>query len=340
MKKVNPTCVGTGLVALDVVLNGNPLTPPKLHAGGSCGNVLTILSFLGWNAFPIARLTSNRATKELVKDLKKWNVNTTLISKKSDGSTPIIIHRILKDKKGNPKHKFEFTLPGTNEYLPGYKPVLSKDVEKIIEKQTSTLVFYFDRISRSSIELAKHYRSKGGLVFFEPTSMKDPKLFGECLQVSHILKYSHERIPMYKQLFPTLQVPLEIETLGSKGLQYRTGNTREWKSIAPFYLDSVIDAAGAGDWSTAGIIIKLAYDGAVQFFQKSDKEIQAALKTGQAFGALNCLFDGARGMMYHLSPDEIIKHVQELLENKRLTLIFYQSKQKLLKEPFDIKSLL
>ncbi|MBK7635904.1 MAG: hypothetical protein IPJ13_17690 [Saprospiraceae bacterium] len=88
-----PICVGAGLVALDVVINGNPKIPLKLFAGGSCGNVLTILSFLNWETLPIARLNVNNASQELLTDLKPWNVNTSLITQSSDGSTPIIIQK-------------------------------------------------------------------------------------------------------------------------------------------------------------------------------------------------------------------------------------------------------
>ena len=38
--------VGAGLVALDVVLDERTATPPRLWAGGTCGNVLSILAFL------------------------------------------------------------------------------------------------------------------------------------------------------------------------------------------------------------------------------------------------------------------------------------------------------
>ena len=70
----NAVCIGTGLLALDVILNGSPTTPPKFNAGGSCGNVLTILSFLDWSIFPIARLADNKASIELLNDLNNWNV--------------------------------------------------------------------------------------------------------------------------------------------------------------------------------------------------------------------------------------------------------------------------
>jgi len=65
-KEINPICIGAGLVALDVVINGNPKIPLKLFAGGSCGNVLTILSFLNWDAFPVARLKKKRCVKEII----------------------------------------------------------------------------------------------------------------------------------------------------------------------------------------------------------------------------------------------------------------------------------
>ena len=114
----NNVCVGTGLVALDIILNDNKKTEPLITAGGSCGNVLTILSFLGWNSYPIARLDESEATQLILEDLAKNNVNTSLISKKEDGSAPIIIHRILTDRNGNPKHRFEFRSPKTGNGFP------------------------------------------------------------------------------------------------------------------------------------------------------------------------------------------------------------------------------
>ena len=51
-----PVVAGTGLVALDVVINHATGSPQKVFAGGTCGNVLTILSYLGWLSYPIARM--------------------------------------------------------------------------------------------------------------------------------------------------------------------------------------------------------------------------------------------------------------------------------------------
>lgn len=321
--KNKPTCLGTGLVALDVILNGNPATPAKLCVGGSCGNVISILSYLGWDSKPIARLSKNTATKNILKDFSNFNVKTDLVSKADDGSTPIIIHRILKDKNGNPKHRFEFRVPGTNDWLPGYKPVLSSAVETITKKQSKSQVFYFDRVSRSSIDLAKFYKEKGALIIFEPTSYKEDKQFSECLAVADIVKFSSDRITNYSQLFPSPIAPLEIETLGNDGLQYRlkSGTKKGWQKIAPFKLTNIIDAAGAGDWCTAGIINELGQNGVKSFYSANKDGIEKALNIGQAMGAINCTFDGARGIMYNMDYKALNELISKLVTKKDISKI-------------------
>lgn len=321
--KSKPTCLGTGLVALDVILNGSPTTPAKLCVGGSCGNIISILSYLGWNAKPIARLSKNTAAKNILKDFTSFNVKTDLISRASDGSTPIIIHRILKDKNGNPKHRFEFRVPGTREWLPSYKPVLSNTVEAITKKQPESEVFYFDRVSRSSIDLAKFYKEKGALIIFEPSSYKEDKQFSECLSVADIVKFSSDRITNYSELYPTPIAPLEIETLGGAGLQYRMKSTNKkgWRKLTPLKVTNIIDTAGAGDWCTAGIINELGQKGAKSFYSADNDTIENALNIGQALGALNCTFDGARGIMYNIDYKTLNEIVSKLISRKDISKI-------------------
>ena len=51
-----PKIFGTGLIALDMVIGPDPETPVRCWAGGTCGNVLSILAWFGWDAYPIARM--------------------------------------------------------------------------------------------------------------------------------------------------------------------------------------------------------------------------------------------------------------------------------------------
>jgi sugar/nucleoside kinase (ribokinase family) len=333
MKKA--VCVGTGLVALDIILNGNPKTPPKFYTGGSCGNVLSILSYLGWASYPIARLDNDKATTKILSDLKRWDVKRDLISVTDDGSTPIIIHRILKDKAGNPKHRFEFKDPETKEWLPSYKPVLSKKVIDIAQKLSFTPnVFYFDRVNRASINLAKLYNSEGALVFFEPSSMGDNKLFMEAASASHIIKFSSDRISNYRKLFKKSIATLEIETLGAKGLKFRYSknkNSESWHAIDPIKVDNLIDFAGAGDWCSAMVINLLGKAGKFGFQKKNISDIISALYQAQHLSVLNCFFDGARGIMYNLEINRVKSFLTILKSSKKVDFGQFLSSKKIRK---------
>ena len=322
-----PVCWGAGLIALDVIVNGSPNTPPKLTAGGSCGNVMTILSFLGWSSNPVARLADNNATKELLEDFKNWKVKTEFVTTNNSGSTPIIIHRILKNKKGNPVHRFEFKNPNTGAWLPGYKPLLSKGIPNIASQLPTPNVFYFDRVSRATIDLATEANNKGAVVFFEPSSIGDESHFQECLKVSHIIKFSNERIPDFKKIFKSPQVDLEIETLGKDGLNFRSAKGKgkgNWNKIEPFKISELTDSAGAGDWCAAGIINNLCREGHGGLKKKKASDIKLALLSGQLLGAVNCFFDGARGIMYSLDKkkfnriSKIIPSTEENLSKAKI----------------------
>ena len=83
------SCAGTGFIVLDVIRNsvGNNSTE-KRFAGGSCGNVLTILAYFGWNANAVGRIGDDHAGRELVADLGKWGVETKLLEVEPGRGTP------------------------------------------------------------------------------------------------------------------------------------------------------------------------------------------------------------------------------------------------------------
>src|SRR5438445_3433097 len=120
-----PVAIGTGLVALDVILTDNKDQQPRYFAGGTCGNVLTILRYLGWRSNPIARLSPGAAADRVLNDLKAQGVSTDFMTRRRDGSTPVIIHRIRRGHNGEPYHTFSWRCPSCGAHLPGYKAVLS-----------------------------------------------------------------------------------------------------------------------------------------------------------------------------------------------------------------------
>lgn len=315
------SCFGAGLVALDVILNGNPSTLPKLSAGGSCGNVLSILSYLGWSSYPIARLANDQAAAELIQDLNRWHVHTNHITINDDGSTPIIIHRILKDKIGKPIHRFEFRDPETKTWLPQFKAITKSIAANIIGENIKPNIFYLDRMNPGTFELAKYLKSKGTIIFFEPSSNRDESQFEKFLSIADIVKFSHERVAGFSEKYSSITCYLEIETLGKDGLVYRTKKSskpNQWKRIKGFSLSSIQDTAGAGDWCTAGIIQSLFASEQVVLSDIGILCLEEAMRFGQALGALNCIYDGARGLMYYYYPEKLISVAQKFIAEKTI----------------------
>lgn len=65
-----PISVGAGFLALDLLLLGKERTKAnERYAGGSCGNVLSILSHLDWESYPVARLGTGRSARNVIDDL-------------------------------------------------------------------------------------------------------------------------------------------------------------------------------------------------------------------------------------------------------------------------------
>lgn len=306
-----PKVLGTGLIALDIVINAESNREPYYWAGGTCGNVMTILSFLGWHSFPVARLNGDTASRRVIDDFKSWNVALDFAATEPTAETPIIIHTISRDKAGHPRHKFSFNCPHCGAWLPSYKAVLASTARKIALEVTDHQVFFFDRASRASITLAQESAKNGALVVFEPVSVSDPRLFREALTAAHVLKYSNERFPespVTRADVSRENILLEIQTLGEEGLRYRSrlpfAEAKKWTLIESPKITHVKDTAGAGDWCTAGIIEYLGKNGLRGFERISTLELEKALQFGETLAAWNCQFEGARGGMYQLAQED------------------------------------
>src|SRR5262245_56199517 len=120
-------CVGTGFIALDVIRTAvaENVTLERRHAGGSCGNVLAILSYLGMRASAVGRIGDDRAGEELVADLRGRNVNVRFLLAESDRRTPIVIQESFVDSRGRARHRFSRECPVCGATMPGYRPLLA-----------------------------------------------------------------------------------------------------------------------------------------------------------------------------------------------------------------------
>lgn len=316
-----PIAIGTGLIALDVVIEADVERDSWLWTGGTCGNVLIILSYLGWQAFPVARLNGDAASRCVEEDLAHWRVHLDYAKTHPGARTPIVVHRIAKRASGLPFHRFSWTCPNCGVWFPSYQPVLASVVESIVPRLGTPRVFFMDRVSRGALLLARASIAKGAIVFFEPAGFGEPRLFREALAISHVLKYSHERVRSFQGITKSENLILEIETLGAEGLRYRsripTAPTNGWEKLEAFEVNEFRDAAGAGDWCTAGIIHRLAQRGLAGLKRARRGQVEDTLRFAQALAAWNCSYKGARGGMYTVDKQEFRLQVESILSQAK-----------------------
>jgi fructokinase len=173
-----------------------------------------------------------------------------------------------------------------------------------------------DRLSRASLKLAEITAANGGIVFFEPSSISDPKYFHEAINIAHIVKYASQRVTRSDEGIcnKSKSVLLEICTHGENGLEWKynkDGKWGKWHHMKAFSAHNIADTCGSGDWCTAGIISKICHQGTTYLKDLLQTDLVQAFKYSQILAAWNCRFEGARGGMYSVSKKNFIKTINE-----------------------------
>lgn len=312
-----PRAFGTGLIALDLVMSADPNMPVQAWAGGTCGNVLSILAYLGWNSFPIARMNGDPASDRVRADMGRWGVNLEFSGCEPTSHTPIIIQEIRRRRDGSPTHRFSWACPRCGQWLPSFKPVTRQALEVVGDSLMGSQVFFLDRLSRAALTLAAQATDAGAVVMFEPSGKSDPKLFAEALELSHIVKYADQRLSEAGGAMTHESATLlEIQTMGEEGLRYRhrlDGQPSKWIHSPALRAPQFVDSCGSGDWCSAGLLSKMAPTGLAGFASADHEKLAEALRYGQALAAFNCAFEGARGGMYAVERERFDILIEQIL---------------------------
>lgn len=321
MMNPTPSIVGTGLFALDVILRQDgSTTSPTL--GGSAGNVLYILGALGWSSTPVGVLGNDGAGSTVSNDFRSIAVDTRFLVKTEGRSTPVIYqHQLAHDHSAT--HRFTFACPVCGERR---RPFWDCDdrLEAVRSELPPANVFFLDRPTKLGVTLAEQYAAAGSLVVFEPSAIGDDlDLFARAIRSAHIVKYAEDRLDELNG-FELSEVAVEIQTRGADGLRFRVNSLGDdWANLTAYDLPYMQDTSGAGDWCTAGLIFELFRQNSGYQVKLSDREfIKEALAFGQALSTLNCMTEGARGLLLARSASDIIQFAQELLETRLQTLSF------------------
>jgi len=300
--------VGAGFVALDVIRGHKG---DKLAAGGTCGNVMAILAWLGWHSVPIARLGEDTPARIVRADLESAGVDTSGVTANASTPTPIVIQWTVVNHAGKHSHRFTTSCPACGQWLPRFRSFARVEATQAIQKiNSSPTVFFFDRVCSGINALARWARDVGAIVMFEPSGHNNDMHFREAIELCHILKFSHERLRHVRGFADNPHPSIVIQTLGAEGLRIRWRG--KWTHFNSLAAPRFVDSAGAGDWCSAGLLHVVGQDGAKGLKALRKPKIENAIRIGQALSAINCGFEGARGAMSVLTRHSAAKILQKL----------------------------
>lgn len=303
----SPTCIGIGFIAADIVQGS---TDEFVAAGGSCGNVMAILAWLGWHSLPVTRMGQDWAASVIRKDFGAIVVHDDFLSNERSIQTPIVIQRFVADKTGKRVHRFSLACPECGGWLPRYRASTLDQVATVIGSGIAPKILYMDRISPAAIKLAGWAREQGAIVIFEPSSIGDERQFQRAVDLCHVLKFSHDRLGHVRDLREARGPKIIVETMAEDGLRVRWRG--HWTDLPAFHTPHFVDGAGAGDWCSAGLIHQIGTQGAKAIETLQKPRLVGALRFGQALAVVNCGYEGARGTMMAMTRQQLAKRLTAL----------------------------
>jgi fructokinase len=288
--------LAAGYVALDIIRFRGKI---RHAAGGTAGNVAAILGFLGWDAAVAADLGNDLAGHRVRRDLRAANVDTSWVTLQPGRDTPRVVHSVDEGL-----HSYSFICPACRTRLPRSRPLRIQQAHAISESRAPAGIFFFDRANAGTVTLAEEMASQGAFVVFEPSMRGDSELMWRALAVADLVKHASDRDVGDSAASP-LSRQIQIVTQGAEGARYRVGRSN-WRE-SPAFPYPTIDAGGAGDWTTAGLLHALGTERS-----RSLGSVSNALRWGQALAAVSCSAPGARGLAQQHNAQSVVREVQFL----------------------------
>ncbi|QIZ99875.1 PfkB family carbohydrate kinase [Leifsonia sp. PS1209] len=282
---MSPTLFASGFATVDVVL-GDPLA---VTAGGTAVNVTLAMESLGWSTGFAGTIGDDPAGDYLHDYLADRGVYVDHLTRHPAWTTPVVVQKRVRGD-----HEWRFSCPVCGARFAKHRPGPAAIAESIALAIPAPDVYFFDRATLFGIRLAEIWGAQGTTVVFEPAGLGRPFLFRRAAEAASLIKYSEERGPAFASQLNDVDAVL-VETLGSAGARYRLSDASTFSDVLPaFAVDQMVDSAGAGDWTTAGLLQRLGRNGDIADALERPTTIRDAVQSGQRFGADACSWQGVR----------------------------------------------
>jgi sugar/nucleoside kinase (ribokinase family) len=255
-----------------------------------------MLAHLGVQTFPIAHLDLSEQGHKIKEDLQRYGADVRFVENSAKGGTTLLRCTHKRDKMtGERATSFRATSPGSR--FPKRRFLRARDEAPAFMANLDFTpdIFFFDAAEAGLRYLADELRQRGTLVYFEPESDADKSKFLKAVEVSDIVKFSHEKVSDIS--FTARHTDkLFIRTLGAEGLEFNLRG-QGWVKIDPILNDNVIDCEGAGDWTTSQFIACLCEREILYIAQMSVDSIRECLDIASKTASRSVSYLGSKGMI-------------------------------------------
>ena len=344
-KSAGKTCMGTGNFSFDIITqreypNGFVVGKRNrfeekilaMEIGNTCGNVMTMLPYLGVKTFPVAKLDVSPQGYQMKRDMKAYGADVRFVSNTLTGGTTILrcMHKLDNDGKPTMGHKGSTAgKPWTGlSARPCRKYLSSKggEVEALVDSMDFIPdVFFFDVAQAGHRILAERLREKGSLVYFECDSdghrieneksrQAAHRLFLRCVEASDVVKMSGEYVQDLS-FADAYTDKLFVQTLGADGLRFKLGGG-QWIKLDPVVNPDYKDYEGAGDWTSTTLIAALCSKDMLKVKDMTEEAVREALTMAQQMASYSVGFYGSKGLIH---ADDGFELQDDTLEMPRYT---------------------
>ena len=339
------TCMGTGNFSLDIITqreypegfvvgkrNKFEEKVLTMEIGNTCGNVMTMLPYLGVKTFPVAFFDVSPHGYRMTRDMKAYGADVRFVSNSGTTGTTILRCTHKLDEQGNHvlAHKGSSGgHPWTGlSARPSRRYISTKkgEVDALMDKMDFTPdVFFFDIVNAGHRDLAEKLRKRGTLVYFEgdsywnrpgneKTRQAEYRGFLRCVNASDVVKMSAELIKDVS-FVDSYKDKLFIQTMGADGLRFKLGEG-QWIKLDPIVNPDYKDYEGAGDWTSSTLIAALCSKGMLKVKDMTEEAVKEVLMMAQTMASYSVGFVGSKGLIH---ADEKFKLQDDTLEMPHYT---------------------